>query len=94
MPAPAHGPGSTRGLLLLGVRVSLVTVGVVKKPEAGNFLHGSKAASQAKPCPLPCSREKSHLCNCHERWGKVWRHQYLLGQMVPAMRMVAASRFT
>ncbi len=45
--------------------------------------------------PAPClAAGKEHIfATTMDIVGKVWRHQYLLGQMVPSMLMVAASRF-
>jgi hypothetical protein len=67
------------------------------KQAAGSHWLGSKAGSQAKPYPLPCSRERTDLCNTRDIGGKVQRHTYLLSQnccqMVPAMRTVVTSNF-
>ncbi len=58
---------------------------------------GSVARQCHRQNPAPClAAEKEHIsATTRDIVGKleVRRHQYLLGQMVPAMRMVAASRF-
>ncbi len=64
----AHKPSSRRSLRLPRCEGKPGTCST--KQAAGSQWLGSKAASQAKPCPLPCSRERTHLCNYQGHWGQ------------------------
>ena len=70
----------------LGVRASLV-------PPS----HHTAAAGKPKRKVglAPCLKaERDHVSQrTQDITSKIWHHRYLLSQMVPAMRMVAASRF-
>jgi hypothetical protein len=75
----------------LGVRASLV--GALRSRRQA--LPDSAAVQRRTRSPAPClAAEKEHIFTATRHiTGKVRHHKYLLGQMVPAMRMVADSRF-
>jgi hypothetical protein len=56
---------------------------------------GTVARQRLRGSPAPClAAEKEHIfAATKDIFSKVRRHQYFLGQMVPAMRMVAPFRF-
>jgi hypothetical protein len=89
--APLTGLAAHEAFAYLGVRASLV--GVVRSRRQATS--GTVARQRRKGSPAPClAAEKEHIfATTRDIVGKVRRHQYLLGQMVPAMRMVATSRF-
>jgi ribonuclease HI len=89
--APLTGLAADEAFAYLGVRASLMGMLRSRRQAAP----GSVAVQRRRRRPAPClAAEKAHIfTTTNDITGKVRRHQYLLGQMVPAMRMVAASRF-
>jgi ribonuclease HI len=90
--APLTGLAADEAFAYLGVRASLVGVIRSRRRQAAS---GSAARQQYRKKSAPClAAETAHIfAATKDIISKVLRHQYLLGQMVPAMRMVATSRF-
>jgi hypothetical protein len=89
--APLTGLAADEAFAYLGVRASLVGVIRSRRRQAAS---GSVARQQYRKKSAPClAAERAHIfAATKDIISKVRRHQYLLGQMVPAMRMVATSR--
>jgi hypothetical protein len=89
--APLTGLAAHEAFAYLGVRASLV--GLVRSRRQATS--GTVAGQRHRRSPAPClAAEKDHIfATTRDIVGKVRRHHYLLCRMVPAMRMVAASRF-
>ena len=88
---PLTGLAADEAFAYLGVRTRLVGVVRSRRQAASD----SVAKQRRRRRPAPClAAEKEHIVTAtRDIVSKARRHQYLLGQMVPAMRMVATSRF-
>ena len=84
--APLTGLAADEAFRYLGVRASLVSP---SRP------HARAERKRRRQCCAPCLKEeKAHiLSSSKDVAGKARHHQYLLCQMVPAVRMVASARF-
>ncbi len=88
---PLTGLAVDEAFAYLGVRACLV--GVARSLR--QVPPGSAAVQRSRRRPAPSlAAEKAHILTAtRDITSKVRHHKYLLGQMVPAMRMVAGSRF-
>ena len=89
--APLAGLAADEAFAYLGVRASLVGMLRSRRQAAPGSVKGQSNKRQPAPC---LAAEKAHIFTAtKDIVGKIRHHKYLLGQMVPAMRMVATSRF-
>ena len=88
---PLTGLAAEVAFAYLGVRTSLV--GVVRSRRQAASDPVAKQRRRHRPAPCLAAEKEHIIAGTRDIVSKARRHQYLLGQMVPAMRMVATSRF-
>jgi hypothetical protein len=89
--APLIGLAADEAFAYLGVRASLVGILRSRRQAAPGPVKGQSSRRRSAPC---LAAEKAHILTAtKDMVVKVRNHKYLLGQMVPAMRMMTTARF-